>query len=202
MTMIKYLTLFALLLPVTSQAIEIKAPGYKIKTNKVIQIFGPIVEGVAESYLTQQSLSYEQPGDRVILINSEGGSVKEGEKIIHMMETEQRSGVKITCVVLGSAYSMAFNILTRCDRRYATARSFLLFHPVFIILRSGEYTARLLHNIANDLDADDRPFRDANAKALGLSDQEYYAYAIKDVYWRPSTLVEMKYLHGIVNYIK
>jgi ATP-dependent protease ClpP protease subunit len=64
-----------------------------------------------------------------IVINSPGGSIYAGLQFINAMTAAQKRGVKLHCYVSGIAMSMAFQILTHCDRRYAMEYSLVLWHP-------------------------------------------------------------------------
>lgn len=65
-----------------------------------------------------------------ILIDSPGGSVYAGWEFIRTMRHAQARGVTFNCYVSGMAASMAFQILSFCDGKYALSYSMLLWHPV------------------------------------------------------------------------
>jgi ATP-dependent protease ClpP protease subunit len=64
-----------------------------------------------------------------VYINSGGGSIYAGMQFINAMIAAQKRGVKFKCYVTGIAMSMAFQIYTYCDQRYALPFSLLLWHP-------------------------------------------------------------------------
>jgi len=64
-------------------------------------------------------------GDIYLLIDSPGGSVIDGAKLISVI---QSSPNPIYCINMGMAASMAFMILEHCTKRYALDRSILMAH--------------------------------------------------------------------------
>lgn len=64
-----------------------------------------------------------------ININSGGGSVLEGHKIITKIQELQGKGIKFTCHATMAA-SMAFTILQYCDNRLADENSILMQHMI------------------------------------------------------------------------
>jgi ATP-dependent protease ClpP protease subunit len=73
----------------------------------------------------------------VIYIDSPGGSVDAGLKLVDVMRTAQRNGTKVTCIVDGWAASMAGYILQACDARYMTKQSAVMFHTVSVSFAPG-----------------------------------------------------------------
>ena len=67
--------------------------------------------------------------DIFIYINSNGGSVLEGNKIIENINFLTNSGYNVSCVVQ-NAFSMAFHILQHCPNRYVTESATLMQHQI------------------------------------------------------------------------
>lgn len=195
-------TLTALLCLVTSAvccAASIKTEHYQIDTQKVAHVIGFIDDMSATVFLAEMQATESLEGDRLIFIDSPGGSVSSGNYMIAAIDREKASGVKVTCVVGKLAASMAFNLLTHCDVRIADTRSVLLFHKVEIGGRPPgvRMTAENLRKIAELLDEMDEPFRVANASALGMSLEEYDFYANHETYWNSKVLFRLGYLNDI-----
>lgn len=72
------------------------------------------------------------PAHVVFKIDSPGGYVGAGLRMVDAMKYAQSQGTHITCVVDGMAASMAGYILMACDRRYMTRQSSLMFHTVSV----------------------------------------------------------------------
>jgi ATP-dependent protease ClpP protease subunit len=85
-----------------------------------------------------------------ITIDSPGGGVYAGLRLIYAMRAAEREGVRTVCVADGYAASMAAVILESCSVRAMTKRSAILFHSVST---SGcEGNADALRRCANEID--------------------------------------------------
>jgi ATP-dependent protease ClpP protease subunit len=77
----------------------------------------------------ENQLQKHEGGRITLVVNSQGGSVESGRKIMDLLKNKKKP---IDCVVTGAAASMAFTILTLCDTRYSLPTSFFLVHDVRI----------------------------------------------------------------------
>lgn len=73
----------------------------------------------------------------VLIFNSQGGSVTEGEKIIEILESHKKRGLTINTVVENGAVcaSMCIPIYMQGQKRYAGARSTFMIHGVYLGLQ-------------------------------------------------------------------
>lgn len=203
----KYIIFLILLLSPKAAAINIKSDSGKhdVKTNKVVRITGSITDESAYRFESQMLLTAALPGPRVVLINSPGGSVRAGNRMIKELEEERSAGVKVICFVEKRAVSMAFNLLTHCDVRLSVVKGSLLFHPVaetIINCTDDERcTPKRLREEANRLEEEDRPFRTANANALGMSLTEYDVHSVNETWWTTITLLVKGYIHDTAEII-
>lgn len=202
MTINNVIAAFLLLLSSQAQALHLnsKQAHVDITTDKIVTLYGVVDSDMEASYAAQTLATAGIPGDRVVLINSIGGYVTNGEHIIQMMEIEKHQGAHMVCVVMGEATSMAFNILTHCDTRLATAASAFTVHKIAL---SGfppqiRLTAKALREAATELEAADATFALANRKAMGLSAAAYSRYADSETRWTVKELIEHGYLHGVI----
>lgn len=99
-----------------------------------------------------ESLARRSDKPIYLMINSLGGSVLVGNTIIDALHVAQARGVEIRCAVGVYAMSMAFNILSQCDKRWVLKNTKLLFHPARIHSREP-FTAEMLVEAARDLEA-------------------------------------------------
>lgn len=194
--------LFILLFPYPATAVRVVSPEVKvnINTDKVARIQGPIRYMSVGPFAMDLIQTAATPGDRIIVIDSIGGDVIAGQRIIKLMSVEQQAGTKMICVVTGNAISMAFNILTHCDVRLAAAKAKFMAHVVAagqLTCENPRCTPERLRQIATELQDVDEPFRQANAKALGLTVKEYDVYASQEHTWTVDALLKRKYLHGV-----
>jgi len=176
-----------------------------IKTAKTAALIGPIYPPAAMSFLKEMLMTMKIPGDRVIIIDSPGGVVEIGEKIVQAMEIEKSMGVREICVVRGRADSMAFNILSHCDVRLATPGSALMFHDVFfeqLDCQKIKCNPSNLREAADELDRVNLPFRLVNAKSLGMTLKEYDIYSRNEMEWDVKALLDRHYLHGVATVLE
>ncbi len=173
-----------------------------LTTNKVAFIVTEVNRISADAYERQIWDTLEISGDRLVVINSPGGYLDAGNRIIDMINFERALGTRTICMVTHKAQSMAFNILTHCDVRLAVAKATLMFHrAAFEYLddeaAEGRLTAPVLRKKAAELDADDERYAAANCAAMKMCRSEYYTYGDHDRDWKAEELVTMKYLQGI-----
>lgn len=199
----KYLAALALFLfSNNALAIHVKShqAGIDLDTSKVSRLESEIDDTLAFKFLAEASLTMTIPGDRVIIINSLGGYLSSGNAIIKIMEAEKSVGVRQICVVEGDASSMAFNILTHCDVRLATASSRFLIHKAAIAdLPPGvRGTAKNLRGLANEIEREDKGYSKANCAAMHLTRKEYDENADEERTWYADKLYEIGYLQGLI----
>lgn len=187
--------------PAIALQLRSDAAGINLATNKVVRLRGDVTEKAAEQFVSQVTAKKDLPGPLVVVIDSSGGDVAAGKKMIDALDAERKGGTKIVCVVQHRAHSMAFNIFTRCDVRLAVKGSIMLVHKVRQF-PGAALTAEQCRSLAEELDAVDEEFRIANTKAMKLSDKDYNLYARNETYWRAESLLKIGYLHGIVSTLK
>lgn len=123
------------------------------KANQHLLFLRGVITGATIAPLTDALDMVIRSGSNMpitIVINSPGGGVIAGMAFINRMQTLRDMGVTINCYVLDVAASMAFQIFTQCNNRYALPTSYLLWHGV----RMGSnqpITASLARNISEDL---------------------------------------------------
>lgn len=92
------------------------------------------LNGVIGPYLTNPAIDqiHERAGKAKVMtiaINSPGGEIYNGQRLISAMLMAKSRGTKFRCTVTTVAASMAFQILSFCDERLILAKSLLLWHP-------------------------------------------------------------------------
>lgn len=86
-----------------------------------------------------------------LIINSPGGSVEAGLVLLSRLSDLQARGMNLRCYVTTVAASMAFQLYTQCNERYALTNSFLLWHRVRVFVMFGVITGPTAENLAEDL---------------------------------------------------
>ncbi len=171
-----------------------------LESERIAHVTGEVGPQLYKKFFAEMVMTMGKPGDRLILIDSPGGLVDDGDKMIALIDAEKKNGTRVVCVVTKSAASMAFNLLTHCDVRYAVPRAMLLFHPIAANLPCGadRYTGKFLMQMAQHLIDGDQVFRLANSKALNMSLSDYDMFGENNTYWRAPTLLARGYLHALV----
>lgn len=174
--------------------------GQEFTSNKVSRIEGVINSKSAMAFILGMMQTMNTPGPRLIIINSYGGLVDEGNKIIEAIEREKLMGTEQVCVVTKEADSMAFNILSHCDRRYAVPKATFVVHKIRTwFLSPAPVTEKILRQLADDLHKSDEPFRQKNSKEMHLTVRQYDKAADAERQWTAKELLKMHYLNGYMN---
>jgi ATP-dependent protease ClpP protease subunit len=86
---------------------------------------GPISD---KQYEMLERFVKQHKGGRInLLINSPGGSVTIGERMLDLLAG---TGKPVDCIVIGGAGSMAFTMLLDCTNRYALVTTRYLVHDI------------------------------------------------------------------------
>lgn len=124
----------------------------RIDKSRAVYINGPIAKGnllpLGDKLLEYADQDRTKPVN--IIINSPGGDITTGYLFINYLEQVKARGVKVHCYVKHLAASMAFQILIRCDKRYALENSLLLWHPAKVFMM-GSMTSEEAAAVAESL---------------------------------------------------
>lgn len=195
-----YLLALLLLISVPTYAAHVVSPQAKIDldTQKIIVLHGEVNEFSAITFLADLRAVKDILGALLVIIDSPGGDVESGDRMIAAIDEIEASGTKVVCVANHAAHSMAFNLLTHCNVRLATPRTTMVVHKIEISRIAGvRNTAANLRRIANQLDRRDEKYRQANSKAMKLTLSEYDICADNETEWGAMQLLERGYLQGI-----
>ena len=94
----------------------------ELNTTNVITIRGVINDKVASDFIYE--LNKHNKRDKYVYIDSPGGSVDAGIKIVEEIQKN-----KLNCIAQ-KAYSMGFIILQSCDKRYITNYASVMQHQI------------------------------------------------------------------------
>lgn len=172
--------------------------GVDLNTDKVVKIVGEINSELALKFTEDMALNIIKPGPLLIYINSPGGEVGAGQYMIDLVEASQAAGTQVVCVVDKDASSMAFNLLSYCNKRLYTSRSFMVVHKIALSSLSGDrFTAKKLRDIATMMEAEDEGFRQKNAPLMKLTLAQYDTYADMESCWTGDMLFKRGYFQGV-----
>ena len=182
-----------------------KTANLDITTRKVAHLEADVDMDSLAKFNKEMDATKDIKGPRVIVINSRGGMSFAAALMIARLEAERAAGVMIVCMVKEYANSMAFDLLTRCDARLAAPDAQFVFHKIAYTALLGNpdlgfkrLTPNELRRKAAEIEAEDEPYRQANAKALKMSLRDYDRYADQDSRWTAKNLFGRGYLHGIL----
>lgn len=127
------------------------------------------------SATAQMVVDQVNAGEKHLLfdIDSFGGSVFGGMKLIKLVNKARRHGIRTTCVVDGSAMSMGFVFLqAACDVRIMTEGSLLLAHNGST---GGEGTVEQIEEQVGILKAINKALATVCARRMGMSVRAFEA---------------------------
>jgi ATP-dependent protease ClpP protease subunit len=115
-----------------------------------------------------------------LIINSPGGEVNAGMYLLNAMKLSQARGAKFRCITTGLSASMALQVFSQCDSRYALPNSFMLYHPVRVNLGGGLFspgvavTPKLAQELAFELGRLETILMTDLRKSMKVSDETFY----------------------------
>lgn len=123
--------------------------------NRTLFVYGVIDEPLLPVVSGILSLADGSGKDIDLIINSPGGSIEVGDKIIQATSIAKARGHKVRCAVVGMAASMAFSVLGHCSERFALDRAQLLYHPPRVFLMGEAITSDIAASMAHYLKKED-----------------------------------------------
>ena len=188
--------------PSYAETIKLVSPkeNLNLLTDRIVHLDSPIDDDVADTMIARMQELHKSTGVQVIVIDSPGGSVLSGQRIIDEMIKEQAEGQKFVCEVQENAHSMAFNILTHCDKRFMSEEGHSVVHKIALssFPSGARITAYLMRKIAAAMDKMEKQFDADNAKAMHLSAFLYDKLAIGETDWEAKELLQIGYLDDII----
>jgi ATP-dependent protease ClpP protease subunit len=139
-----------------------------LEPNNFIYIDGEINDDNVIKW--SKDLSKIETNTMYIYIDSPGGSVEAGNTFIEQLIYYNKIGKSIECIVK-KAYSMAFQILQNCDKRYILSGSTTMQHQMSVnnikgpLINTLNYL-KMVESMSNDLDK-------RSAKRIGVNFDEY-----------------------------
>ena len=104
----------------------------KLNTSNILLIRGEINEKSASDFIYNLN-SHDYKRGVFVYLNTPGGSVKEGMKIVHEIQK-----YNLSCIA-DTAYSMGFIIFQSCATRYILPHSSLMQHQMAFAVRDQKY---------------------------------------------------------------
>ena len=132
-----------------------------------VSIKGPITNLTASSFISDiENLKTQHI---YIYIDSTGGSVLDGEKIIQYIQFKKNNKHTILCIA-NHAYSMAFHIFQHCSTRFVIPTSILMQHQMSLAI-SGQL--KNIKNYITMIDSINTKYIEYESKKLGLTTADF-----------------------------
>ena len=122
-----------------------------LNENNLVSIRGPINSDSTNKFF-QDVMKLDKESEINIFINSPGGSVMEGLKIVSYIEMLNEN-VKVNCIA-DFAASMAFIITQSCKNRYALKSSLLMQHQMSLMNSGNLFNLNNYMEMINDMNVD------------------------------------------------
>lgn len=163
---------------------------YKVPNgNRTFYVTGVIDFGVVDIANGIERVSAAKSAPIHLVINSPGGIVDAGRLVIQAMDMARQRGSKVVCTVGILAASMAFQLLSHCDERYALKNSLLLFHPSRVFVRGEALTASQMKIIASELNKIDVKANKDNIEMMSANRKWYALHNANETLWNAEDLV-------------
>jgi ATP-dependent protease ClpP protease subunit len=182
---------------------------FNLTTSKVAHIESKVDSACTRRLVADVKRTASIPGDRLVIIDTPGGSMREGDDMMTTLKAEQMlTGGRIVCVVKGSASSMGFNILSQCDVRLGTKKSRYMFHDLFfereVLYEYSRIRMEDLQSLLTELLKENARFYVLNAAAMNMSTDDLIKISSTrpETYWVPGTLLSRGYLTDIVELLE
>lgn len=146
----------------------------EVNSRNLVTIRGPIQSDTVTDFI--HKTSNIDSNEIFIYISSPGGSVMEGLKIVDIIKSLEKSGLKINCISDFSA-SMAFIILQSCPVRMATYSSVLMQHQMSLSLKGNIENINNYLDFIRDIDDD---LDTLQSEKIGISKDEFKKRIIND----------------------
>jgi ATP-dependent protease ClpP protease subunit len=155
------------------------AKNIMLNPNEFISIRDEITKESIDKNLKEFTNTLTYTKNPIIYLDSGGGSVMDGERLIHQMKYLQNEGIKVTCIA-NKAYSMAFHIFEMCDNRYIMEYSTLMSHQMSLGLRRMEF--KNMKNYLHMIDMMDIKLNKQVANRIEM-DYDSYFQKIRNDWW-------------------
>jgi len=144
------------------------------------------VKGVITSQSSKKIIRYlnerrDAKKNAFLVIDSNGGSVVAGLRILRAMDEVKSETTRVHCAVKGHAISMAFAILSNCDVKVADPHSVLMFHNVRLFLQFYVLRAVDAKRLFENLERFDTHLAALIAPVLGIDLKKYKKLADDEI---------------------
>lgn len=188
-----FFTLVTLLCFSQASAMNCNLNTINLNENNMVNIRGPIDSDSTNKFF-QDIMKLDKEDEINIFINSPGGSVMEGLKIVSYIEMLNEN-VKVNCIA-DFAASMAFIITQSCKHRYALKSSLLMQHQMSLMNRGNLFNLNNYMEMINEMNVD---LDKSQAARINMSYEEFKERITNDWWLYGNKAKEMNVVDDIVN---
>ena len=152
-----------------------------IKPNETGYVVGVVNHRMSKRIVSYLNKRRDAKQDAFLVIDSNGGSVTAGLRILRAMDEVKSLTTRVHCAVRGHAISMAFAILSNCDTRIADKHSILMFHNVRLFLQFYTLRAVDAKRLYENLERFDTHLASLIAPVLGIDLKKYKKLADNEI---------------------
>lgn len=164
-----------------------------LNENNMVSIRGPI-DSESTNKFFQDIMKIDKDEEVNIFINSPGGSVMEGLKIVSYIEM-LNNNIRVNCIA-DFAASMAFIITQSCQNRYALKNSLLMQHQMSLMTRGNLFNLNNYMDMINDMNVE---LDKTQAQRINMTYEEFKDRITNDWWLYGSQAKEMNVVDDIVN---
>ena len=164
----------------------------KLRPNNHAYLVGPVkTETVNLAINTMNGIS----GSHILFyLNSPGGLVDEGDRLISYLRYRQDTGTNITCIA-EKAHSMAFHIMQHCQLRLVTPSARMMQHQISLGINGELSKVNSYLHLVNTISQ--RLTREA-AERIGITEEEFQRRVMSDWWLSGPDIVTAKVADAMV----
>jgi ATP-dependent protease ClpP protease subunit len=177
----KFLTLFTLCVFFQiSHSINTEIQTVTLTNDNFVSLRGPVTSTSISNLITD--LISKNADTRYIYLNTNGGSVDAGMKLINVIQSLQDNNIIVNCIA-DRAISMGFVIFQSCSNRYVTRHATLMQHQMSLSDVKGKI--RDLNTYVKFVNSMEDEINQNQADRIGLTLEEFNE-KIRDDWWLTS----------------
>lgn len=176
-------------------SISLKYNNIILEKNNFVEIVDIINEKNTYAIIKDLAILSDKTSNLFIYINSPGGSVTDGEKIINQINFYQNLNYTVNCIAL-NAYSMAFYIFQSCNKRYITNITKLMTHQM--VLSIPKMSFENLVNYLKIIKQIDDNLTNMVCKRINMSYEDYIKKRQSDWWIYSDDIIKYKLADEIV----
>lgn len=163
----------------------------EIDKKRTVYVTGKLTMPIAYKMAWHSMLLLYNNKPIYIIVDSEGGYTQAGDIISRNIDILKSKGIEVNCVVYRKAFSMAFNMLTHCSKRYISPKAKLMFHEIrYLILKPTQFTMLKLKEYLDILKELNKKMSEDLVEKTGIDKDVFAKHFKADTMWEAKDLVK------------